>query len=178
MEKLIQEYKDACDRQTDINFHLPVLYIFANRVNHVTEFGVRDGQSTRALLAGCNVVRSYDLHMNETVEGLFNYAKLIGRDCEYIQGDSLSIDIEPTDLLFLDTEHTHPQLLGELERHHSKVSKYLCFHDTVTFGNPTGPDNRGLIAAVLEFLIAHPEWRVVYHSVENNGFTVLEKTIQ
>ena len=176
MELLQLEFINACERQTDIHQHLPLLYNLANSVKHVTEFGVRDGQSTRALLASNAIVRSYDLVLDFNVNSLFNYARSKGRDVMYFNGDSLTVDIEPTDLLFIDTDHKYSQLKAELDRHHSKVSKYIAFHDTWIFGC-NDVENKGLVAAIFEFLRDHKEWTVFYHTTENNGFTVLEKTV-
>ena len=176
MELLQLEFINACERQSDIHQHLPLLYKLSNSVNHVTEFGVRDGQSTRALLASTAAVRSYDLYIDFNLEKIFEYAKQNGRDVKYIQGNSLKIDIEPTDLLFIDTDHKYSQVKAELDRHHSKVNKYIAFHDTWIYGC-NDEENKGLLAAILEFLIEHKEWTVMYHTTENNGFTVLEKTV-
>jgi hypothetical protein len=169
------EYSDACSRQTDINLHLTLLYKLANSVKHVTEFGVRDGQSTRAFLAANCILRSYDLYKDSYVQYLFELAQASNLDKEYIQGSSLEVNIEPTDLLFIDTDHNYNQLRKELALHHNKISKYIVMHDTTTYGGPSQGDPIGLLAAVMEFLADNKEWRVMYHSHENNGLTVLER---
>lgn len=178
MEALIKEFIDACNRESDINQHLPMLRGIASLCNHVTEFGVRDGQSTRALLASSALkVRSYDLYLDPNVSYLFIAAqKFSDRDASYIQGNSLLVDIEQTDLLFIDTDHKYSQLKQELEKHHMKVNKYLAFHDTHTYGTNC-QDGKGLLPAIMEFLRDHREWVVNYHTTENNGFTVLEKKL-
>ena len=177
MEALIEEFIQACEKQTDINKHLPMLHGIANLCDSVTEFGVRDGQSTRALLASRALkVRSYDLYLDPNVSRLFIAAQQFAdRDAVYTQGNSLFIDIDQTDLLFIDTDHKYSQLKQELEKHHTKVNKYLAFHDTQTYGTNC-QDGKGLLPAILEFMMEHREWVVNYHSTENNGFTVLEKT--
>jgi hypothetical protein len=172
---LNNEYIRACNYQSDINYHLPVLYELASSVKHVTELGVRDGQSTRAFLATDCILRSYDIYLDGGVEYLFGIARELGLDKKYMLGDSTQIDIEPTDLLFVDTEHSYAQVSKELARHHDKVSRYIVFHDTCTFAGPIGGCPVGIIAAVLEFLAANPKWRVMYHTHMNNGLTVLEK---
>jgi hypothetical protein len=77
--------------------------------------GVRTGVSTRALLcSNAGTIRSYDIKLNQDVSRLFDYARLAGKDAEYIQANVLDIDIEQTDLLFIDTLHTYSQLKQEL----------------------------------------------------------------
>lgn len=175
---LYNEFAIACSRQTDINLHLPLLFKLTNEseCRHVTEFGVRDGQSTRAFLASSCTLRSYDLYKDPSVQRLFDIAKSSNLDKEYIVGNSLEVDIEPTDMLFIDTDHNYKQLQAELDKHHSKVSKYIVMHDTTTYGGPSQGDPIGLLAAVMEFLaLQHRSWRVGYHSHECNGLTILSR---
>lgn len=175
LEKEFQWAKNLT--QSDIYQHLDVLKQYADKCDSVTEFGVRDGMSTRALLCSeYKTLRSYDLYLDSRVTELFNIARENGRDCSYEVADTLKLEIEPTDLLFIDTDHTYPQLSAELKRHHTKVRKYIAFHDTYTFGlGNRENDNLGLLTAIMEFMQENPEWKVVYHTTENNGFTILEK---
>jgi hypothetical protein len=48
-------------------------------------------------------------------------------------GNTLEVDIDETDMLFIDTLHNGDQLEKELERSASKVKKFIAFHDTTTF---------------------------------------------
>lgn len=172
---LYNEYMIASTRTTDINQHLPLLHKLANEVNHVTEFGVRDGQSTRAFLAANCTLRSYDIEMDAGVSKLFDLASATNLDKQYINGDSLKVDIDSTDMLFIDTYHNYKQLKAELDIHHTKVKKYIAMHDTTTYGGPSQGDPIGLLAAVMEFLASHREWSVYYHTHSNNGLTILER---
>lgn len=183
------EYISACKTPSDINEHLPILNILAKGCNHVTELGVRDGKSTRAFLHSGVILRSYDLYLDNNVEELFKIAKLNKYDVEYIKGDSTKIDIEETDLLFIDTWHCYDQLKKELNRHHTKVKKYIVFHDTHSFGvngeNYNSGDNQiskdiennhmGILPAIIEFMIQNPEWKFHLHKKNNNGLTVIKK---
>ena len=171
------EYDRACSTPSDINEHLPILKALAENVSHVTEFGVRSGNSTRAFLNSNTILRSYDLNLDPNVQELFKIAKTQGKNVEYIQGNVLNLSIEQTDLLFIDTLHAYHQLKQELALHANQVRKYICFHDTQTFGTldeATGLKN-GLLPAIIEFLIDHPEWKFHLHRMNNNGFTVLER---
>lgn len=182
IDKFKQYYEDACRRQTDINFHLPKLYELAMHCHHVTEFGVRDGESSRAFLYAATrkigpVLRSYDIDVSPIAKWLFEDAKTEGADVRYYKGNTLEVDIEPTEMLFIDTWHTAPHLRAELERHHIKVGKYLVFHDTHSHGlGRPDTENRGLLSAIIDFMIAHPkEWEFKYYTTENNGLTVLKR---
>jgi hypothetical protein len=166
---LEREYSYACSTLTDINVHLPILRKYAGECNHVTEMGVRTGQSTRALLVEPITLRSYDLELDATVTDLFEKAKSIGKDVSYAIGDTRQIEIENTDMLFIDTLHEYNQLKIELNLHHHKVKKYIAFHDT---GEPFVKE---LMPAIVEFMIEHPEWKFSYHNKDNSGFTVIER---
>ncbi len=128
------EYRRAREIPSDINQHLPLLHEFAQEVERVTEFGVLEGLSTRAFLAAQCRLRSYDLYTSPQVMRLVEAARAAGRDVEYRAADVLKLDMEETDLLFIDTLHTGGQLSQELRLHAPKVRRYMAFHDTDTFG--------------------------------------------
>jgi len=174
-----KEYQLAVKTPSDINQNLQLLHQLAKKCHHITEFGVRTGCSTRAFLNTDCVLRSYDIVIDNQVDQLFNIAKSRGRDVKYIKNDVLTIDIDETDLLFIDTFHVYPQLKKELALHAKKVKKYIAFHDTYTFGltGEHSSDKKGLLTAIIEFLIENPEWRFKTFETKNNGITILEKTI-
>jgi len=93
-----------------------------------------------------------------------------------IKDNSLDIVMENTDLLFIDSLHEYAHLMKELKLHHSKVKKYMMFHDTETFGRSdqrnTGP---GLLTAIEDFLKIHPEWVIHDHIEYQHGLTILKK---
>jgi hypothetical protein len=167
-----KEYKKRCNRNSDIVLHLPKLKEYAEKVKHITEFGVRRGNSTIALLAG-NPKRmiSYDIKP-KIKEEVFN--SLNKTNFKLIRKNVLDIEIEETDLLFIDTYHTYKQLKNELDLHSSKVRKYIILHDTETFGKTGEDGGEGLNKALDEFLIENKEWEIIYHNKNNNGLTVLK----
>lgn len=186
------EYYKACATPSDINEHLPVLFGLAEDCSHITEMGVRDGKSTRAFLYSGRTLRSYDLYLDKDVSFLFSLADSSGADVEYIKGDSTKVDIEETDLLFIDTWHCYDQVKAELNRHHSKVRKYIAFHDTHSFAingeRFSGSEKEvltdvvdnpmGILPAIIEFMIEHPEWSFFIHRKNNNGLTVLKRSYE
>jgi hypothetical protein len=149
--------------------------------------GVRSVVSTWAFLEGQRVVTNGTLisidinHPNYSGGDLAHVERLArkeGINFRFIQADTLSVTIEPTDFLFIDTLHQYGQLKGELERHASKVRKYLGFHDTVTFGAAGEGGGVGLWKAIEEFLDTHKEWRIKTHYTHNNGATIMERISQ
>lgn len=166
------EYKFACETPSDINQHIPVLYNYAKNVDHITEMGVRTGVSTRAFLLAAyennTKLTSYDIQLNDIVEKLFQVASYYNSKCTYVKADTLKLEIEETDLLFIDTDHTYEQLKGELKLHGNKARNYIIFHDTVTFPM--------LNIAIDEFLADNRHWQREKVFTNNNGLTVLKRS--
>jgi hypothetical protein len=174
------EYQRAKKTPSDINENIHILYELAKECDTVVEMGVRTGVSTRAFLNTSVKLLSFDTVLHPEVSKLFELAKLKGKNVQYIQADVLDIEIEDTDLLFIDTLHTYDQLKKELELHGNKAKKYIAFHDTYTFGlrGEGKKDNKGLLSAIIEFVITNPHWNFFIHTVNNNGFTVLKRDAQ
>lgn len=158
----------------DILEHLCTLRILARTCHHITEFGVRTGNSTTAFLAGLNPfgeLHSYDIEApkftppsDKTHRWFFHRADTGKLD-----------DITQTDLLFIDTLHTYDQVKAEL-RHGNRASKWLVFHDTELFGVNGELNQPGINAAIQEFQIANPHWKTFAACRHNNGLLILERT--
>lgn len=187
MHKILQKYNEKCSQPSDINELLPFIKEYADKVDHITEMGVRNPTSTYAFLAGNpKKLISYDIGRYPEVDIAESIAKEEGVDFQFILQDVLQADIEETDFLFIDTFHTATQLERELNKHSGKVRKYIGFHDTTTFwetGEPWYPGvpsevacGRGLKYALEPFLASHPEWRKVLRVEKNNGLTIIEKS--
>lgn len=180
-------YQQACKTPSDINEHLPVLYDLAKECTHITEMGVRSVVSTWAFMyRNPSVLIGIDLHVHPNIDiALNSYPKW-----NFIQGDTLKIDIEPTDLLFIDTLHIYSQLKKELLKHGKKAKKYIVFHDTTTYGTNDEPtdwqtpeimenykeeEKKGLMPAIEEFLNENKEWYIYRQYTNNNGLTILKR---
>lgn len=189
-------YESICNTPSDINKHLPILVEYSKKCEHVTEMGARTGISTIAFIyANPKKFVSYDFQYTEPGEEnveavdkliqIFKEAQKQGYNCSYIGSDVLSVEIEQTDFLFIDTNHNYEQLKAELEMHSSKVNKYIAFHDTYTWGTvgeePYGPNKsriktvRGILPAINEFLANNLNWHKVYDTTDNNGLIIIEK---
>ena len=143
---------------------------YAEKVRTVTEFGVYTGLSTCAWLSGKPArLRSYDVTSDylSVLPELQQAAWDQGTDFEFALGNSLEIDIEPVDLLFIDTVHKRDHTRAEIQRHHDKVARYMIFHDTA--------DWPGVFQAVIGFVMENRDWHIVEHCQHNSGLTVLER---
>jgi len=196
------EYLKSCITVSDIYTHLPVLYRYAKRCDHVTEMGSRTGVSTRAFLfANPPKFVSYDYQYStpephlacgvQRLKELLEQCRYAGMDCLYYGVDVLKTEIEETDFLFIDTFHCYEQLRQELALHASKVRKYIAFHDTTLYGengegfpqmdpnHPVRQNNMdcsgGIRKAIDEFMDANKEWKIVHESKDNNGIIIIRK---
>ena len=182
MDELERTFLEFCDLQTDINEHMGRLCELAKQCEHVTEFGI--GRSTWAFMqARPKTLRSYDRLSRDEANRNYRGTNLelqerlsaaAGIDFRFEQADTRTLEIDPTDLLFIDTFHVYAQLQTELERHAGQARKFIVMHDTETFGD-TGEDGStpGLWRAVEDFLAGHPEWSVAERRTNNNGLSVL-----
>lgn len=167
----------------DIAEHLDVLRELASRCEHVTEFGVRQGNgSTVALLAGQPATLvSWDIVPYSIVrQEIADLIACRGRtEFQLRCGDTREVTIEGTDMLFIDTYHTARQLKTELERHGMKARRYIVMHDTDIYGD-RGEDGAepGLRAAIRWFQreYAFPLWQLAADRRNNNGLVVLSSS--
>lgn len=175
-ERLKELFLEAVERPTDIHGHLTVLRDTASGLRHITELGVGTGQSTLAwLLVQPEKLLCVDLGFQACVPTL---EKVRGRtDFVFWVADSRWVEIEETDLLFVDTIHEKEHLLEELNRHAGKVRCYLVLHDTTTFDDKgeSGKPGTGLWAGLQEWLPEHPEWEVLCRHHHSNGLTILKR---
>lgn len=192
MKEIINKYEEHCNKASDINEHLPTLLKYSKECEHITEMGVRWVCSTWALLlSNAKKIISYDIAKHENIETVLKLVKKYNINYSFIISDVLNIEIEKTDLLFIDTLHTYNQLTKELELHSEKVSKYIILHDTTTFGyidediyehasiNIKNQKiiKKGLWNAVLDFLNTDKgkNWTILEKYENNNGLTILKR---
>ncbi len=179
MNVLEHMYNLKCSTPSDINEHLPTLKKYAEECDHITEMGVRWIVSTYALLMGKpKRMISYDI--NEIVwQPILDIVKY-DTDFEFRIANTLDLEIEETDLLFIDTLHNYNQLKGELTLHGNKSRKYIIFHDTTTF-EWTGESYEGKVGelglwpAIAEFLEENKNWELHERFTNNNGLTILKR---
>ena len=177
---------------SDINEHIPTLVEYGSECETITEMGVRTITSTWAFL-GCapKSLISYDIQdpskWGANIQDVYDTAKSYGLNFEFRKENVLKIEIEETDLLFLDTWHAYDQLKAELRLHSNKAKKYIIMHDTTSYefrDEPLTSENawegeldfgRGLWAAIEEFLESSEEWILHKRYTNNNGLTILKR---
>lgn len=200
LEALRTEYEYHVNVSSDIHEHLPTLRTLARECCSVVELGLRTMESTWGILQGLAEThsshRSYlGIDLSIPPEEILNKAKTLAQQngisfC-FLQANDLTVDLPPTDMLFIDTLHTYCQLTSELEKFSSQVAKFIAMHDTSGpwgevddaeyCGNyseyPAWIDRtqRGLWAAVRDFLQRHPEWELKARYLNCNGLTVLQR---
>lgn len=175
-----EEYELACRCESDINEHLPTLRRYAEECPHITEMGTRYGNSTVAFMSAYpQKFISYDVTYNDRIEYLQMMAKDVNINFHFRLENVEQIEIEETDLLFIDTNHHDIQLSNELKLHANKARKYIVFHDTVSFGE-TGQgywpgEGHGLWYAINPFLEENKEWVIAEEFKNNNGLLILKR---
>ena len=176
-------FEELCTASSDINEHLETLRDLASECNHVTEMGVRGIVSTWAFVEGLKTggtLISIDIQFPAIYGGdlkpIIDECKEKGINFTFRLGDTRKIEIEPTDLLFVDTLHRYSQLKIELALHADKARKYLIFHDTTNFETIGENEiDKGLWLAIEEFLAEHKEWKLKFRHTNCNGLTALER---
>ncbi len=202
-DSLQEQYEKGCSQPSDINEHLPQLRELAKECQSVTELGVRGMISTWAILQGLSE-SPYIPHSYRGVDLVCpplntfylanNLAEMHQISFQFIEGNDFDIDIENTDMLFIDTWHTYRHLTYELEKFSPKVNKFITMHDTSDpygtedepfyvgvmpeYPSHINPHKKGLWMAVEDFLLGHPEWRLKARYLNNHGFTVLERVLK
>jgi predicted O-methyltransferase YrrM len=169
-------FEKVCKNGGDIRIHCKLLQELAQQCNHATEFGVRYGVSTTAIMAGSpRKLVSYDVDTPPTLHHLERLAAERDVAFSFRRKNVLNLaSIEKTDMLFIDTRHTYSQLHRELSIHACSVSKLIVMHDTETFGfADNGGDGPGMKKAIHEFLDNHRSWCMLLHRDYGHGLTVL-----
>ena len=199
LAEIAQHYQARARCTTDMWPHMPTLARYASYCKHITEFGVGPEHlnlnSTWAWLYGLTQspeqeksLLLYDLFPNKHIDDVMRLAEAVGIRCEFTLANSLEITIEPTHLLFIDTEHTYQHCLAELERHQANVQGFIILHDTAgKYAHwedwPYNHERRGALAshpewygmwpAVESFLERHVDWRLYERDDRNAGITIL-----
>jgi hypothetical protein len=186
-------YQELCNKESDINAHLPTLRDLAKECNHITEMGVRYIVSTygfaEGLKSGGTLLSIDNIHpasYGGNLDAIKQFCANKGINFEFRLGDTRQIEIGETDLLFIDTWHAYKQLKSELNIHHNKVKKYIILHDTTSYeyqdekgyeslGDYFQPTGEGIWLAIEEFLQENKNWILHERFTNNNGLTILKK---
>lgn len=176
---LEEKYQELCNIPSDINEHLPILRKYAEQCESICECGVR-WTAVSSIAFAVSKPKKYTAIDIDNYEHLFEpYAEEMknnGTEFKFITGNTLGIEIEPVDLLFIDTYHIYNQLKAELALHSRNAKKWIICHDTETFGRVGENGNfRGLAYAVEEFIDENKYWKIEKIYYNNNGLTILKR---
>ena len=191
MEKILELYLQHKENVSDINQHIETLYNLGKECSHITEMGVRWVSSTWPFVySNPKKMVSYDIKKNPNIDKVVALCEEYSINYTFEEKDVLEIEIEPTELLFIDTLHTYNQLFKELELHSNKVSKYIVLHDTTHFGRideviyshasdiikKSQTTKQGLMTAIEDFLLTEfgQSWEIFRVYTNNNGLTILK----
>ena len=183
---LEETYNKLMVTPSDINEHFPTLKKYTEECESVVEMGVRWVVSTYAFLAGkpkqlVSIDMQHPSTWGASLDSVEQIAKEINCNFKFIQANTLEIDIESTDLLFIDTWHAYIQLKAELEKHAFQVKKYIILHDTTSYESTDESsydlvgNGKGLWLAIEEFLQDNPDWILHERFTNNNGLTILKR---
>ena len=169
-------YKAAAATPSDFHEHMETLRALAAACGSATELSWWGKPADAAMALGVGATGRFT---SVAPNGKSQWAKLgewFGNRFSGVQADPHRADIEPTDLLFVDTQHTARALYGLLEKHAVKTQKYIVVHCTETFGE-TGdvPNEPGVLHALRRFCHQHPEWVVKRRDRNNHGLMVLSR---
>lgn len=161
-----------------LNEQLPILKQYAKKCDHITEIGVNIGHSTRGFMAGRPkkmVGIDYKEYGSDT-QKIKDLARHNGIEYDYVLADSLSVTIEPTDLLFLDGNHTYEYVIGELRKHSPNVKKWMFAHDINHEGkmSPVGKPY-AVMAGITTFLKENNKWKIKLIDKRQVGLLILER---
>lgn len=199
-------YEETCKRSCDIQPYQSLLSEFAQKCSHVTEMGIGPFHlglnSTWCLMHGLsnsdydNSEKKYiAIDLDDANTNIIHAGEVLGNvdiDFKFIVSNSVEIEIEKTDLLFIDTDHRYQHLMKELKLHSPNVSKYIVIHDTSgkyeqwedwPYDDESrgelrnSPEKYGLWPCVVDFLKENNEWELLIRGEEANGMTVLQRTI-
>jgi len=174
MINLEEKINELYNNPSDINEHLPTIIKYGQECEHITEMGVRSVLSTWGWLASApkSKLISYDLYnpsrWGGNIKEVEETAKAYGLNFEFIEANVLEIDIEKTDLLFIDTVHKPEWLAKELMLHQSHTKKYIVMHDTVT-------NNANLHQVIKAFTQINKRWEIIEYCTLSVGYTVIKR---
>lgn len=176
----------------EIQTHMPLLRQLASECDHITEFGVKKGNSTTAFLAAQpKCLTSIDIANCPVIDELWPM-----RGATYFlfsREDSRFAKIEETDFLFIDSTHTGEHLRTELHNHSRKVNRFLGFHDTEVAGEIgfyySNPEKKGvsifdrggkkpgegILPVIREFVDVNPDWDLLIDDRRSHGVIILER---
>jgi hypothetical protein len=181
-------FADVARESKDLNVHCENVRNIASKVNNVTAF-VKRADWEVALAAGfpkvLKVYQSQDSNLIQLTHKAVDQQK--AKDSRKIdlyetfhkeaEVDPMKVEILPTELLVIDRENSAEYLTNVLNKHASKVSRYILIRGTQSFGEKSEFDQTkpGLWPSMKNFLSTNKEWFIAQHWPAYYGLTLLAK---
>lgn len=157
----------------DLNEHMDKLKELAAQVKHVTEFSERRESTLAFLAAKPKTVVSHNRDFDGVIKQSYEFIK----DGTTLDRDSLTPDavpeIEETDLLFLDYDHSAGGAYNQLVKFGKSTKRYIVFHDTDIYGMKCPKGGAGVLAGINKYVRENPQWSIILHTKQQYGLTVL-----
>ena len=165
----------------DLEKHLQKFKELSQGLDHVTEFSSRRESTIGFLNGRPKKLISYNSEFDSFVKTCVELVKDTTSYTNIPHCDTTRLEeIEETDLLFLDTEHSYARLSNELQKFGKSVRRYIVMHDTALYGMSDDPSaslsgGPGMVPAIAGFCKDNPEWSVIYDTDLQYGLIVLSK---
>lgn len=143
---IANKYTIACNKPSDINELVPILYEYAKQSQSIIECGVSEGNSSWGLFKGlcdntytnkqyvqCDLPTKH-CEYEQTMKDLSKMKNIAHKFYRMSDLDIVFDDDVRFDLTFIDTWHIYGQLKRELSKYAPITNKYILMHDTATDG--------------------------------------------
>jgi hypothetical protein len=183
-----QVFNWAVDRSDFFNKHMPIIRDLASNCRTVIEI-TRFKETSIALAAGNPREMTTYVYGDQATDLVYGRLHRIVQDTlerpmtltvnasptfEKAMA-SLGAELAPCDLLLFKTPHDYHNLAEDLERWHTKVSRFIVLHDTYRNGLLLDDRSPGYIMQLKKFCQAHPEWFTRINTRQQCGLVVLAK---
>ncbi len=169
-------YSVAASQPSDFHEHVGTLKDLAANCESATELSAWMKPADIAIAAGLPDTGRFTSVCRRSKPQWKKMGEFLGTRFTGTVAEPNAAQIEPTDLLFVDTEHTADALYPILEANHGKVGKYIVVHCTEIYGESGDADGRpGVLHALRKFCKDHPEWVIKRRDGNNYGLVVLSR---
>lgn len=175
---LKEKFDAAKASHPNLSEHMDTLFRYGQQCQHITEFGsgVMDGSTIAFLMARPRNLVSVDLASPEAVHEIEVLATGMGIDFKFVNANDLDLELEETDLLFIDSLHDYEHLKSQLEKYSYRVRRFIIIHDTEVHaerGQTEG--HKGLRPAIDEFLEQNSNWKSYEKFTNCFGLQILRR---
>jgi len=172
---LVEWFEEAKKTPSDFHEHVETLRSLALGCQHVTQIGIW-GKPSRVALAFAMRTNTKFIDYSPSKRPEWEELKrLCGDIFEGREWPTSGLEIDETDLLFIDTYHTADETYSLLTKHAPKVRKYLVIHTTSIFGEVGDNGGPGVLVGIRAFLTQNRQWTVIRNDENNYGLMIISK---